>query len=141
MTALDSMVRVHRWVLDEKQRKLADLQAFMDKLTEDLNALDRDIETEREAAGQSDEAGSVFPAFVAAALDRRKKLCQTIANLGKETEAAREDVAEAFSELKKYELALKNQEMQESTKRSKRERMNLDELGVSIYRRTRTAGD
>ncbi len=135
------MVRVHSWVLDEKQRKLADLQAFVDKLTEDLSALDRDIETEREAAGQSDEAGSAFPSFVAAALKRRKKLCETIANLGKEVEAAREDVAEAFGELKKYELALKNQEQQESAKRSRRERINLDELGVSIYRRNRAAGD
>lgn len=141
MTALASMVQVLRWVLDEKQQKLAELQAFVDKLTEDLNALDTDLETERKAAGQCDEAGSVFPAFVAAALDRRKKLCETIVNLGKEVEAAREDVAEAFSELKKYELALKNQELLVSTRRSRRERMNLDELGVSIYRRTRAAGD
>jgi flagellar export protein FliJ len=141
MTALDSMVRVHRWVLDEKQRKLADLQAFVDKLRGDLTTLDKQLETEREAAGRSDEAGSVYPAFVAAALDRRKKLCETIANLDTETEAAREDVAEAFSELKKYELARDNQESQESAKRNRRERISLDELGVSIYRRTRAAGD
>jgi flagellar export protein FliJ len=135
------MVRLHRWMLDEKRRKLADLQTFADRLTEDLNALDRDIEAERAAAGRSDQAGSVFPAFVAATLGRRKKLCETIANLGKEVETARGELAEASSELKKYELALKNQELQESLRCSMREQVNLDEVGASLYRRDRAAGD
>ena len=32
MTALESMVRVHRWVLDEKQRKLVDLRTVLETL-------------------------------------------------------------------------------------------------------------
>ena len=141
MTALDSMVRVHSWVLDEKQRKLADLQALLQKLTNDIANLDDELETERTAAGKSDEAGAAYPAFVAAALDRRKKLCETMANLEQESEAAREEVREAFGELKKYELARKNQESQESAKRKRGERIHLDELGVSIYRRNRASGE
>jgi flagellar export protein FliJ len=141
MTALDSMVRVHSWVLDEKQRKLADLRALLQKLTDDLANLDKEFDAEREAAGTSDEAGAAYPAFVAAALDRRRKLCQSIANLEKECEAARQEVTEAFGELKKYELARDNHESQESAKRKRSERINLDELGVSIYRRTRASGE
>jgi flagellar export protein FliJ len=141
MTALDSMVRVHSWALEEKQRKLADLRALLQKLTDDLANLDEELDAEREAAGKSDEAGAAFPAFVAAALDRRKKLCETIANLEKESEAARDEVTEAFGELKKYELAKKNQESQESARRKRGERIHLDELGVSIYRRNRASGE
>ncbi len=141
MTALESMVRVHRWMLDEKQRKLIDLRTFLEKLKSDLESLDAELEAEREASARSDEAGAAFPAYVAAALDRRKKLCETIANLERETETAREEVTEAFSELKKYEIASDNQESQESDKRKRRERVNLDELGVSIYRRSRAAGE
>lgn len=141
MTALDSMIRVHRWVLDEKQRKLIDLRTLLEKLESDLEGLDSDLEAEREASGSSDEAGAAFPAYAAAALDRRRKLCETIANLEKETEAAREEVTEAFGELKKYEIASENRQSQESAKRKRRERINLDELGVSIYRRSQAAGD
>ena len=121
MTALDSMVRVHRWVLEEKQRKLVDLRTLLERLKCDLEGLDAELEA-------------------AAALDRRRKLCETIANLEQETEAAREEVTEAFSELKKYEIASDNRASQESDKRKRRERINLDELGVSIYRRSGAAG-
>ena len=41
MTALDSMIRVHGWILEEKRRNLAEIQAFADKLKADLATLDR----------------------------------------------------------------------------------------------------
>lgn len=141
MTALESMVRVHQWMLDERQRKLADLQTLVQKLKDDLTALDRQLESEREVAGQSEEAGMAYPAFVAAALDRRKKLCRTIADLETEVESVREEVAEAFGELKKFEMARDNHEARQIANRDRRERLNFDELGVSIYRRNRVSGD
>lgn len=141
MTALESMVRVHQWMLDERQRKLADLQALVQKLKDDLTALDHQLESEREVAGQSAEAGMAYPAFVAAALDRRKKLCDTIADLETEVESVREEVAEAFGELKKFEMARDNHEARQAANRNRRERLNFDELGVSIYRRNRVSGD
>jgi flagellar export protein FliJ len=141
MSALDSMVRLHRWMLDEKQRKLGELQAFLDRLTEDLSVLDGDIETEREATDRSGQTGSAFPAYLAAALDRRKKLCETIANVEKQVQAARAEVAEASGELGKYELARRDLETQESVRRGEHERANLDELGAGVGRRGRVARD
>ncbi len=141
MTALDSIVRVYRWVLDEKQRKLADLRTLLEKLQLDLESLDAELEAEREVSDISDEAGAAFPAYAAAALDRRRRLCETIANLERESDAAREEVTEAFGELKKYEIASDNRKSRESEKRKRSERINLDELGVSIYRRSRLTGE
>ncbi len=142
MTVLDSMVRVHRWMVDERQRKLADLQVFVEKLKEDLAALDQKLEAEREVADGSDEAGLAYPAYVAASLERRKKLCDTIANLESEIEEVREEVAEAFGELKKFEMARDNQNNRETAKRNRSDRLNVDELSVSIYRRNKaSSGD
>ena len=138
MTALQSMVRVHRWVLEEKQRKLAELQGLADRLRADIAQLDRELENERRAAEASDEAGLAFPNYVAAALDRRRRLCETIDNLELEVDAAREEVAESFAELKKYEIARDNQDRRNTAKRDRRERADLDELGISIYRRSRS---
>ena len=121
MTALQSMIRVHQWVLDERRRNLADLQVFLDKLKGDLAALDASLETERVAAEASPQAGLAFPAFVAAALERRKKLCGTIEELEGQVDALREEVAEAFAELKKYELAQENQGRRDAAKRSRKQ--------------------
>ena len=43
--------------------------AWKQKLKDDLTSLDRQLESEREVAGQTEAAGMAYPAFVAAALD------------------------------------------------------------------------
>ncbi len=139
MTALKSMIRVHQWMLDERRRNLADLQVFLDKLQGDLALLDQSLEAERAAAEASPEAGLAYPAFVAAALERRKKLCGTMEELAGQVEALRDEVAEAFAELKKYELAEQNQGRRDAAKRSRKQRLEADELGVSLYRRNKAA--
>lgn len=141
MTALESMIRVHGWILEEKRRSLAEIQVFADKLKNDLAALDRNVEAERDAANGSDAASLAYPAFVAAALERRKRLSETIGRLELQVDAARDEVAEAFKELKAYETAHKNHERREAAGRDRAERIAQDELGVSLYRRNNASGD
>ena len=73
MTALGSLVRVHSWALDEKRQKLAGLEELADKMREDLAHLEAELNSEQRAAAGSIEGTIAFPAFVAAALERRKK--------------------------------------------------------------------
>ena len=141
MTALQSMIRVHSWVLEEKRRGLAEIQAFVDKLKNDIALLDQNIEAERGVTGRLEEANLAFPAFVAAALDRRKRLCETISNLEQQVDEARDAVAEAFQELKAYEMAYENQERREAAGRARAERIGQDELGIDLYRRNKASGD
>ena len=141
MTALKGIIRLHRWMLDEKRRSLADLQVFVEKLRDDLTQLDRDLEKERQAAEADQEVGVAYSTYVAAALERREKLCRTIGDLEKQVELARLEVADAFEELKKFEIARDNAEILDSNQRSKRERLNLDEAGISIYRRHKASSE
>ena len=141
MTALESMIRVHGWILEEKRRGLAEIQVFADKLKNDLAALDRNVEAEREVANQSETAGLAYPAFVAAALDRRKRLSETILRLEAQIDSARDEVVEAFQQLKAYETAQENHERREAAGRDRAERIAQDELGVSLYRRNNGSGD
>lgn len=141
MTALESMIRVHGWILEEKRRDLAEIQIFADKLKNDLAELDRNVEAEREAAGQSDAASLAYPSFVAAALERRKRLSETIGKLELQIDAARDEVAQAFKELKAYETAYENHERREAAGRDRAEGIAQDELGVSLYRRSNASGD
>lgn len=138
MSALNSLVRLHTWGLNEKRQKLAELEGYADRLRDELGALEREMETERHAAGASLEGTAAFPAFVAAALERRRRLRESVANMEHALEAAREEVNAAYRELKKYQLAYDNHLLREAEETARREQGELDEIGVDLHRR---AGD
>lgn len=136
MSALDSMVRVHRWMLDEKRRKLADLERFVGKMRDELAELDGQVESERQVASQAPyESQQAYASFHAAAVERRRRLQATVDNLQREVDVAREEVNEAFGELKGYEGARENAIRRQLEEKAKREQLALDETSIGIYRR------
>ena len=137
MSTLGSLVRVHTWALDEKRQTLAGMERLAEKLENDLTDLEAELLREQSAATGSVEGTIAFPAFVAAALERRKKLLVSIANLELAIEAAREEVRESYREVKKYELARDNEERRERDHLALRERNTLDELGMTLHRRNK----
>ncbi len=135
MSALGSLVRVHTWALNEKRQTLAEMEKLADKLHGDLEALETELQQEQSAATGSIEGTIAFPAFAAAALERRKRLRVSIANLDLGIEAAREEVRQAYREVKKYELARDNDERREQDRLALSERKALDELGATLHQR------
>ncbi len=135
MSALGSLVRVHTWALNEKRQTLTGLERLADKLQGDLEGLEAEMQQEQGAATGSIEGTIAFPAFVAAALERRKRLRLSIANLDLAIEVAREEVREAYREVKKYELARDNHERRERDRVTLRERKEFDELGATLHQR------
>ncbi|MFQ6018016.1 MAG: flagellar export protein FliJ [Kiloniellaceae bacterium] len=139
MTALDSLVRVHRWILDEKRRKLGELQELAGKLKDDLRRLQEDLANEQEVASRSIEGTVAFPAFIAAARERGQRLRDSIARMERAIETTRDEVQAAFQEAETYKLASDNHARRERDRLSRREQVDLDELAASRYRR-RTRG-
>ncbi len=135
MSALGSLVRVHTWALNEKRQTLAGLEGLGDKLRNDLEGLEVELQQEQSAATGSDEGTLAFPAFLAAALERRKKLRLSIANIDLAIEVAREEVRESYQEVKKYELARDNEKRRERDRLALRERKADDELAATLHRR------
>ncbi len=139
MTALTNMIRIHRWILDEKQQRLAEIQRFAERMHEDLRRLEDHMEAEQAAAKTSFEGTVAYATFYSAALERRRRLQATIENLDRQVEAARDEVQAAFEELKKFELARNRLDKQEAERRQRLEQLTLDEVGANLYRRNRTA--
>lgn len=139
MTALGNMIRVHRWILDEKRQRLAEIQRFAERMHEDLRRLEDHMEAEQEAAKTSFEGTVAYATFYSAALERRRRLQATIDNLDGQVEAARDEVQSAFEELKKFELARNRLDKQEAARRQRLEQLTLDEVGATLYRRNRAA--
>ena len=135
MTALDQLVRLHRWNLDEKRQKLAELERFRGKLLGNIDTLEAELAREQAAAERSEITSVSLPAFIKATIDRRAKIEGSIAEVDRSIEAARDEITQAYQEFKKYETAHGNHQRREAQKQSRREQNAADELGIDLHRR------
>ena len=104
MKSPESMVQLRRFDVDEKQQKVADIEAMIQDFSQMVVDLDRQIEVEQERAGVTDVNHYAYPTFAKAAIQRRDNLSASIEDLGVKLNAAREDLADAFEDLKKVDL-------------------------------------
>ncbi len=135
MSALDQLVRLHRWNLDEKRQKLAELERFRGKLLGNIESLEAELAREQAAAERSEVTSVSLPAFIKATVDRRRKIEGSIAEVDRSIALARDEIAQAFQEFKKYETAHGNHQRREALKQSRREQNAADELGIELHRR------
>jgi hypothetical protein len=139
MSAVDQLVRLHRWRLEEERRKMGELQRLAERLNDQIRTLDESVE--REAAATKEhktlELSRAFAAFADLARMRREKLVRSQADVTFRIEQAREAVLEVYRELEKYEQALKSREERKQAEIKRRERIREDEIGKELHRRRR----
>jgi flagellar export protein FliJ len=104
MKSRDALIRLKRFDVEEKRRKVAEIEAMIGDFNHMAVDLDRQIAIEQERAGVSDVNHYAYPTFAKAAIQRRNNLTASAANLAAKLAAAREDLDEASEELKKIEL-------------------------------------
>ena len=104
MKSRDAVSRLKRFEVDEKRRKVAEIEAMIGDFNQMAVDLDRQIAIEQERAGVSDTNHYAYPTFAKAAIQRRDNLLASTADLEAKLSAARATLAEAFEELKKIEL-------------------------------------
>ena len=104
MKSRDAVSRLKRFEVEEKQRKVAEIEAMIGDFSQMAQDLDRQIAIEQERAGVSDTNHYAYPTFAKAAIQRRDNLLASAADLEAKLSAARETLREAFEELKKIEL-------------------------------------
>ncbi len=135
MSGLDSLIRLHRWKLEEKRRTLADLESLMDNLKSLASNLESEIINEQRVAAASDEAGFAYGAYATEAIQRRERLAQSALELEQKIEAARDDVKAAFQDAKKYEIAQERKLERERLDQARRERIVEDDMALDMVRR------
>jgi flagellar export protein FliJ len=135
MKALPTLIRMHKWQLDERRRQLEELRRAKADLTERAQQLAAEIESEGRLAGESAEAGRAYGRYLPAALQRRERLAQSLREIDGQIEQALAHVAAAYRELKRYEVAAANQDRRERAAAERREQAVLDEVALSQFRR------
>jgi flagellar protein FliJ len=104
MKSRDAVIRLKRFEVDEKRRKVADIEAMIGDFNHMAVDLDRQIAIEQERAGVADVNHYAYPTFAKAAIQRRDNLTASAADLQTKLAAARGELDEACEELKRIEL-------------------------------------
>lgn len=139
MNSLKSVIRLHKWQLDEKRRALVELQNLGDRLRAEAQRLEEEILQEQRAASASFEASFTYANYAKAAMERRTRIAQSIAQVDGQIAAATDEMAEAFQELKRFELAEEERLRREKEKLRRKEDAMLDETALVGFRRRQKA--
>jgi len=101
MKSRDTLVRLKRFQVDEKRRRVAQLQMMIAEFTRMANDLNREIANEEQRANISDPNHFAYPTYARAARTRRDNINASLAELHGQLEDAEEALKEASEELAK----------------------------------------
>ena len=135
MSSLDTLIKLHRWQLDEQRRKVTEMESLAEKLRAELQRLDREEEFEQQVAGGSHEANYAYSGFAKALIDRRAKLSQSIRETEEQILEARAALADAYAEVKRYEIAAANRLLAKHRGLERIRQQELDEVALAGFRR------
>ena len=128
MKSRETLIRMRRFEAEEKQRTVADLEGMIGEFKRMAADLDLQIQAEQDRAGVNDVTHYAYPTFAKAAIQRRDNLMASVADLEVKLDAARDELIEAFEELKKVELVEERDASRERATRGAREQAELDEF-------------
>ena len=104
MKSRDALIRLKRFEVEERRRKVAEIESMIGEFGQMAADLDRQIAIEQERAGITDVNHYAYPTFAKAAVQRRNNLTASASDPQAKLEAAREQVEVAIEDLKKIEL-------------------------------------
>lgn len=135
MSGLDQLLRLQRWTLDEKRRQAGDLETLIDRLVKDILNLEQELAREIAAARGDLEMQRALPGYREVMKKRRARLEKSMNDLRAELAKLHDEIAEAFSDLKKTEQTVKNRELRQKLAERRRDQNVSDEIGLQQHRR------
>ena len=101
MKSRDTLIRLKKFQVDERRRKVAQIEGMIAEFDRMATDLDREIKTEQERAGIHDPAHFAYPTYAKAAMQRKENLKRSADELKGQLDDAKASLGEAFEELKK----------------------------------------
>jgi flagellar FliJ protein len=126
MKSRETLIRLKKFQVDERRRKVAQIEGMIAEFERMAGDLDREIKTEQDRAGIHDPGHFAYPTYAKAAMQRRENLQRSADDLKIQLETATGLLAEAFEEMKKIE----RDQMRERVEENAREQAELDAIGL-----------
>ena len=130
MKSRETLIRLKKFQVDEKRRRVAQIEGMIADFQRMSVDLEREIHSEQERAGINDPSHFAYPTYAKAAIQRRENLTRSADELRIQLEDAKSLLTEAFEELKKVELLDERDQMRERVLEDSREDSELGHLGL-----------
>src|ERR1700754_1569256 len=130
MKSRDTLIRLKKFQVDEKRRKVAQIEGMIAEFERMAADLDREIKTEQDRANIHDPAHFAYPTYAKAAMARKENLKRSADELKTQLDDAKAVLGEAFEELKKVELLDERDQARERADENAREQSELDTIGL-----------
>jgi len=130
MKSREPLIRLKKFQVDEKRRKVVQIEGMIADFERMAGDLEREIKTEQERAGIHDPAHFAYPTYAKAAISRRENLKRSADELKGQLNDAKDALAEAFDELKKVELLDERDQARERETDAAQEQSELDAIGL-----------
>ena len=140
MKSLPTLIRLKQEQLDQKRVVLTRLETEAANIKSLLETLEIEVACESEAARGDANSTYGYGNYLARARTRRIGLESRLADVNELIASAADEVAEAFREMKRFELAQSLADQRAAVETARRERSILDDVGLTGYRRARASG-
>ena len=130
MKSRETLIRLKKFQVDEKRRKVAQIEAMIAEFDRIATELDREIKVEQDRAGIHDPGHFAYPTYAKAAITRRENLKRSTGELKAQLDDAQAALGEAFEELKKVEMLDERDQAREKAEANLREQAELDRIAA-----------
>lgn len=142
MADLSSLIRLHKYDLDEKQKALGLLYDRLKALQDRKEMLQTRREAEIAAASDSlDSVSYTLAGFLEKSIAQEAEIDRQIFISHQDIELAIDEMTEVFGELKKYELTQEERQRIEAEEQKLKENRMFDEIAIQNYRRQQEDGE
>ncbi|MEN5081395.1 flagellar export protein FliJ [Bosea sp. TWI1241] len=130
MKSRETLLRLKRFQVDEKRRRVSQIEMMIAEFHRMAGDLDREIQNEETRAGISDPAHFAYPTYAKAAMGRRDNLIQSADNLQGQLDEAKAELQEAFEDMKKVEILEDRERASERATEAARDQAMMDSIGL-----------
>lgn len=135
MKGLSTLIKLHKRTLDELRRSMASLENQKEQLQLAIKKMQEELEAELVLAGKQPEMANFFGEFSKRIKTRQDMLRQEIRSLDTQIIKLNDEIAAAFAELKKFEIAKENAMRRAREEEARKDTLMLDELAGQQFQR------
>lgn len=135
MKGLATLIKLHKRTLDELRRKMGVLENQKAAHLRAIEKMRQELAQETELARKQPDMAMFFGDFAQRIKNRQIEITKEIMALDKQMDTLRDEIAVAFGEMKKYEIALENSKKRKADEQNRKDTIMLDEIAAQQHRR------
>jgi flagellar export protein FliJ len=139
MKSRETLIRLKKFQVDERRRKVAQIDTMIAEFERMAGDLEREIRVEQDRAGIHDPAHFAYPTYAKAAMGRRENLKRSADELRGQLEGVKGGLDDALDELKKAELLDERDQMRDREADNAVEQSEIEAVGLMRLRGGATA--